>query len=80
MRNVVDKIRAADSEEIMLTERGTCFGYHCLVNDMRALPAMRMLGYPVIFDATHSVQIPGGMGSEVRRRKTICRPSLAMRP
>jgi 2-dehydro-3-deoxyphosphooctonate aldolase (KDO 8-P synthase) len=64
MRNVVEKIRAADSEEIMVTERGTSFGYHYLVNDMRSLPAMRLLGYPVVFDATHSVQVPGGLGSK----------------
>jgi len=63
MRNVVDKIRSTDNEDIMLTERGTTFGYHYLVNDMRALPSMRKLGFPVIFDATHSVQTPGGMGS-----------------
>jgi len=63
MRNVVDKIRSTDNEDIMMTERGTSFGYHYLVNDMRALPAMRKIGFPVIFDATHSVQTPGGMGS-----------------
>ena len=63
MRNVVEKVRSTDNEDILLTERGTCFGYNYLVNDMRALPAMRMLGYPVIYDATHSVQTPGGMGS-----------------
>lgn len=63
MRNVVEKMKSTDNEDILLTERGTCFGYNYLVNDMRALPAMRMLGYPVIYDATHSVQTPGGMGS-----------------
>ena len=63
MRNVVDKIRSTDNEDILLTERGTCFGYHYLVNDMRSLPTMRHLGYPVVFDATHSVQIPGGLGN-----------------
>ena len=63
MRNAIEKVRATDNEDIVLTERGTSFGYNYLVNDMRALPAMRMLGCPVIFDATHSVQIPGGMGS-----------------
>lgn len=47
----------------MLTERGSCFGYNNLVNDMRALPIMRRYGYPVIFDATHSVQLPGGLGT-----------------
>jgi 2-dehydro-3-deoxyphosphooctonate aldolase (KDO 8-P synthase) len=63
MRNVVEKVKSTDNEDILLTERGTCFGYNYLVNDMRALPAMRMLGYPVIYDATHSVQTPGGMGT-----------------
>lgn len=63
MRNVVDKIKSTDNEDIILTERGTCFGYHYLINDMRALPAMRMMGFPIVFDATHSVQTPGGMGS-----------------
>lgn len=63
MRNVIEKLRATDNEDIMLTERGTSFGYHYLVNDMRALPAMRRLGFPVVFDATHSVQMPGGMGT-----------------
>lgn len=62
MRNVIDKIRSTDNDEILLTERGSCFGYHYLVNDMRSLPVMRMMGYPIVFDATHSVQIPGGMG------------------
>lgn len=62
MRNVVDKIKATDNEEILLTERGTTFGYNNLVNDMRALPSMRKIGYPVVFDATHSVQRPGGLG------------------
>jgi 2-dehydro-3-deoxyphosphooctonate aldolase (KDO 8-P synthase) len=63
MRNVVEKIKSTDNEDILLTERGTFFGYNYLVNDMRALPAMRMLGFPVVFDATHSVQTPGGMGA-----------------
>jgi 2-dehydro-3-deoxyphosphooctonate aldolase (KDO 8-P synthase) len=64
MRNVVEKIKATDNHDIMLTERGSCFGYNYLVNDMRGLPSMRMLGYPVVYDATHSVQMPGGMGSK----------------
>ncbi|MBI3827874.1 MAG: 3-deoxy-8-phosphooctulonate synthase [Planctomycetes bacterium] len=63
MRNVVDKIKSTDNEDIILTERGTTFGYHYLVNDMRALPSMRKLGYPVVYDATHSVQLPGGAGN-----------------
>jgi 2-dehydro-3-deoxyphosphooctonate aldolase (KDO 8-P synthase) len=60
---VVDKIKSTDNEDIILTERGSCFGYHYLVSDMRSLPAMRRLGYPVVFDATHSVQLPGGHGN-----------------
>jgi len=63
MSNVVDKIRACGNERIMLTERGTFFGYNRLVNDMTAIVTMRKLGYPVLFDATHSVQYPGGLGT-----------------
>jgi 2-dehydro-3-deoxyphosphooctonate aldolase (KDO 8-P synthase) len=62
MRNVVDKIRSAGNEAILLTERGASFGYNNLVVDMRGLEIMRELGYPVVFDATHSVQLPGGAG------------------
>lgn len=63
MRNVVDKLRAAGNENIMLCERGTSFGYNTLVVDMTSLVEMKKLGYPVIFDATHSVQKPGGKGN-----------------
>ncbi|MCL2789546.1 MAG: 3-deoxy-8-phosphooctulonate synthase [Desulfobulbus sp.] len=63
MANAVDKVRGAGSERILLTERGTCFGYNNLVVDMRSLPVMRSLGFPVVFDATHSVQLPGSAGS-----------------
>ena len=62
MRNVIDKIRSAGNEDVLLTERGTSFGYHNLVVDMRGLADMRALGVPVVFDATHSVQLPGGQG------------------
>ena len=62
MKNVVDKILSKANEAILLTERGTSFGYHNLVVDMRGLADMRELGYPVVFDATHSVQLPGGAG------------------
>jgi 2-dehydro-3-deoxyphosphooctonate aldolase (KDO 8-P synthase) len=62
MGNVVDKIRSTGNEAILLTERGTSFGYNNLVVDFRGLPIMRAFGYPVIFDATHSVQLPGGAG------------------
>ena len=62
MSNVVKKIEAAGSQELMLTERGSSFGYNNLVVDMRGLPIMRGFGYPVVFDATHSLQLPGGLG------------------
>jgi len=62
MGNVVDKIRSAGCEDILLTERGTSFGYNNLVVDFRSLPIMRSFGCPVVFDATHSVQLPGGEG------------------
>jgi 2-dehydro-3-deoxyphosphooctonate aldolase (KDO 8-P synthase) len=62
MTNVVDKIRSCGNAQIMLTERGTFFGYNRLVNDMTAIPTMRALGCPVVFDATHSTQLPGGLG------------------
>lgn len=63
MRNVVDKLEASGAESIMLCERGTSFGYNNFVVDMTAIPQMQAFGYPVIFDATHSVQKPGGLGS-----------------
>jgi 2-dehydro-3-deoxyphosphooctonate aldolase (KDO 8-P synthase) len=62
MVNVIDKITGAGNDKIILTERGASFGYHNLVADMRSLLVMRELGYPVVFDATHSVQRPGGAG------------------
>ena len=62
MTNVVDKVLSKGNESILLTERGSSFGYHNLVVDMRGLADMRELGYPVVFDATHSVQLPGGAG------------------
>ena len=60
--NIVDKIRSANNDQILLTERGASFGYNNLVSDMRSLVVMRELGYPVVFDATHSLQLPGGLG------------------
>jgi 2-dehydro-3-deoxyphosphooctonate aldolase (KDO 8-P synthase) len=62
MRNVVNKMEAAGGRELMLTERGSSFGYNNLVVDMRSLPIMRGFGYPVVYDATHSLQLPGGLG------------------
>jgi 2-dehydro-3-deoxyphosphooctonate aldolase (KDO 8-P synthase) len=60
--NIIEKVEAGGSREIMLTERGTSFGYNNLVVDMRSFPIMRGFGYPVVFDVTHSVQLPGGLG------------------
>jgi len=62
MGNIVDKIESTGNKRILLTERGTSFGYNTLVADMRALPQMAQTGYPVVMDATHSVQQPGGKG------------------
>jgi 2-dehydro-3-deoxyphosphooctonate aldolase (KDO 8-P synthase) len=64
MKNVVKKLEAGGAKNILLTERGTSFGYNTLVVDFRALPQMREFGYPVVFDATHSVQMPGGQGDK----------------
>ena len=63
MKNVVIKLEESGTKKIMLTERGATFGYNNLVVDMRGLPIMRSFGYPVIFDGTHSVQLPGGSGT-----------------
>ena len=63
MKNVVDKLTGSGTDKILLTERGVSFGYNTLVTDMRSLPIMREMGYPVIMDVTHSVQIPGGKGT-----------------
>jgi len=63
MKNVISKLEAAGNQDILLTERGSSFGYNTLVTDMRGLAIMRELGYPVVMDATHSVQIPGGKGT-----------------
>ena len=63
MKNVVDKARSTGNQQIMVCERGVSFGYNNLVSDMRALAVMRDTGCPVVFDATHSVQLPGGQGT-----------------
>jgi 2-dehydro-3-deoxyphosphooctonate aldolase (KDO 8-P synthase) len=62
MSNVVEKIASTGNTQIVVTERGASFGYHNLVVDMRSFPILKKLGYPVVFDATHSVQLPGGQG------------------
>jgi 2-dehydro-3-deoxyphosphooctonate aldolase (KDO 8-P synthase) len=76
MKNVVDKIRACKNKKIMLTERGTFFGYNRLVNDMTAIDTMKKLGCPVIFDATHSTQQPGGLSNASAGRREMA-PILA---
>ena len=63
MKNVVDKALSTGNKNIMVCERGACFGYNYLVSDMRSLVVMRDTNCPVVFDATHSVQIPGGKGT-----------------
>ena len=63
MKNSVKKLEKFGSDQIILTERGTFFGYNQLVNDMTAFPIMRRIGYPVCFDATHSIQLPTSMGN-----------------
>ncbi len=61
--NIVDKISSTGNKNVLITERGVSFGYNNLVADMRSLPMIRKMGYPVVFDATHSVQLPGGAGT-----------------
>lgn len=76
MKNVVDKICACDNKRIMLTERGTFFGYNRLVNDMTAIETMKKFGFPVVFDATHSTQYPGALGTASAGRRKMA-PILA---
>jgi 2-dehydro-3-deoxyphosphooctonate aldolase (KDO 8-P synthase) len=76
MGNVVEKIRAGKNDKVILTERGTFFGYNRLVNDMAGIPAMQQFGCPVVFDATHSTQQPGGLGSASGGRREMA-PVLA---
>ena len=64
MANVIKKIEESGNKNILITERGASFGYNTLVSDMRALPIMSKFGFPIVFDATHSVQQPGGMGDK----------------
>ena len=74
MENVVEKLDAGGCRHILLGERGTFFGYGRLVNDMRAIPQMQELGVPVIFDATHSVQEPGGLGAATGGNRAMVEP------
>jgi 2-dehydro-3-deoxyphosphooctonate aldolase (KDO 8-P synthase) len=74
MAAVVAKVRSTGNQRLLLTERGTSFGYHNLVVDMRGLVTMRELGTPVVFDATHSVQLPGGQGTSSGGRREFVPP------
>ncbi|EKD40183.1 MAG: hypothetical protein ACD_75C00148G0004 [uncultured bacterium] len=74
MKNVVAKVRGAGGKKMMLVERGASFGYNNLVVDMRSLPIMRSFGCPVIFDATHSVQLPGGAGGSSGGQREFIAP------
>ena len=74
MKNVVHKLVESGTKKIVLTERGASFGYNNLVVDMRSLPVMRGLGYPVVFDATHSVQLPGGGGTKSSGQREFIAP------
>ena len=74
MRHVVGKLAAAGCRDVLLCERGTFFGYGRLVNDMRAIPQMQALGVPVVFDATHSVQEPGGLGNATGGNRAMVEP------
>jgi 2-dehydro-3-deoxyphosphooctonate aldolase (KDO 8-P synthase) len=74
MENAIGKVLSTGNDKILLTERGACFGYNNLVSDMRSLVIMRQLGYPVVFDATHSVQLPGGAGSASSGQREFVAP------
>lgn len=74
MRHAVEKVASTGNHNIMLTERGASFGYNNLVSDFRSLPIMRQWGYPVVFDATHSVQLPGGAGNASAGQREFVAP------
>jgi 2-dehydro-3-deoxyphosphooctonate aldolase (KDO 8-P synthase) len=74
MQNSIEKVASTGNQQILLTERGSCFGYNNLVSDMRSLVIMRQSGYPVVFDATHSVQLPGGTGSASSGQREFIAP------
>jgi 2-dehydro-3-deoxyphosphooctonate aldolase (KDO 8-P synthase) len=76
MRTVIEKVTSAGNENLLLTERGTTFGYNNLVSDMRSLAIMRSFGYPVVYDATHSVQLPGAGGDRSGGQRELV-PQLA---
>jgi 2-dehydro-3-deoxyphosphooctonate aldolase (KDO 8-P synthase) len=71
VKNIIDKIESTGNKKMLITERGVSFGYNNLVADMRALPIMRSFGYPVVFDATHSLQLPGGLGKSSHGQREL---------
>ena len=76
MENVITKIKETHCDDILITDRGTQFGYNNLVADMRSIPIMQEFGYPVVFDATHSAQLPGGDGKTTGGMRSVI-PTLA---
>ncbi len=74
VKNIISKIELSGNEQILLTERGVSFGYNTLINDMRGLEIMKETGYPVVFDATHSVQQPGGLGNQSGGQRQFIKP------
>ncbi len=74
MKNIVEKFTAAGSSDLLLTERGVSFGYNNLVVDFRSFPILRSFGYPVVFDVTHSLQLPGGRGSSSGGQREFAEP------
>lgn len=77
MKNAIEKIEAAGNKNIIITERGVSFGYNNLVSDFRSIMIMKEFGYPVVYDASHSVQLPGGLGAKSGGEKTFI-PNLAL--
>lgn len=76
MKNVIEKFLTAGNSDLMLTERGACFGYNNLIVDMRSFPIMRSFGQPVIFDVTHSLQLPGGLGRSTGGQREFAAPMM----
>ena len=76
MENIIDRVKHVGGEKLLLTERGTSFGYNNLVSDMRSIPIMQDLGVPVVFDTTHSAQKPGGLGKMTGGTRELI-PTLA---
>lgn len=74
VKNIIDKVLSTGNNNIIITERGTSFGYNSLIVDFRGLPIMRSFGYPVIFDVTHSLQLPGGQGSSSGGQREFAEP------